>query len=309
MISALYSGLLMNRNGQGDLFNLRRDIHRLEKGLANEQPRSVFAESFIRETIDRLARVKRSAEPEGNTIAWAEAVLNQYFGMCQDTEIVREARVRYQSLVPENAQPTWCPYLEQDRPSLDVGFDALYQLALRRRSVRYYIDKTVEFDVVEKAMRVAALCPSACNRQSFRFLFYNDKHIVRDISQMPGGFAGCQVPSIVVVVGSYRGYFDERDVLVPIIDASLAAMAFLFALETLGLSSVCMNWPALPDRDEAIRRLIHLEDDEFVAMLIGVGYPDPEGKIPYSGKRDINRLVLCNEELRHDSRDPGLAEN
>jgi nitroreductase len=74
-------------------------------------------------------------------------------------------------------------------------------------------------------------------------------------------------------------------------------MSFLFALETLGLSSVCLNMPSLPDREESLRRIIKLDDDEIVVMLIGIGYPDPNGKIAYSAKRDIPSLIQCNDRL------------
>ena len=288
----------MNRNEYGNLYNFRRNIHRIEKGLIYKQSKGVFAEDYILETVNYLAQLKSSCVSDKNTIDWGEAVLTQYFKASKHTEKVAKAYALYQKLALENRQPSWCPYQEEKRPKLSVEYEAFYQLALRRRSIRHYLDKTVDFDVIKKAMNLAILSPSACNRQAFKFLFYNDKAIVKEISNMTGGITGYEVPSIIVVVGNYRGYFDERDVNAPIVDASLAIMAFIFALETLGLSSVCINWPALPDQDKSIRQLIHLENDEFIVLLIGVGYPDPEGKMPYSGKMDADELILCNERIR-----------
>ncbi len=295
-LGALHSGVLMNRGGKANLYNLRRSIHRIEKGLSHRKPRDSFAEDYIFETIKYLEQVKSLATPDRRLIDWSEAVLDKYFEVCTHTEKVAQAHRLYQSLDPQNRQSTWCPYPEKQRPELAVSYDAFHQLALRRRSVRYYIDRTVEFDVIRRAMEVALLSPSACNRQCFKFLFYNDQDMVNRISEIPGGVSGYRLPSIVVVVGRYRGYFDERDINAPIIDSSLAVMSFLFALETLGLSSVCINWPNLPDREKRIRRLIQLEDDEFIVVMIGVGYPDPEGKIPFSAKRDVDELVFLNEK-------------
>lgn len=268
----------------------------LEKGLSHKQLKESFGEAYILETVNYLAQFKSQGPTEKCTIAWGEAVLHEYFKTVLHTRKIAEAYESFQSLDPKNSQPNWYPYLEKSRKKVAVEYEALYQLSCRRRSVRHYLDKTVEFDIVEKAMKVAARSPSACNRQPFKFLFYNNKTNVRRISEIPGGVAGYELPSVAVVIGSYRAYFDERDVNTPIIDASLATMAFLFSLETLGLSSVCISWPNLPDRNEKIRQLIHLEEDEFIIMLIGIGYPDPEGKIPYSAKKDINELILCNEK-------------
>jgi nitroreductase len=175
----------------------------------------------------------------------------------------------------------------------------LYQLALRRRSVRFYLHKKVEPHLIQEAMKIAALSPSACNRQAFKFLFFNEENIVEKISNVPLGIQGYKLPSIIVVTGSYRGYFDERDINAPIIDSSLAVMSFLFALETLNLSSVCINWANLIEKEQKIREIIELDKDEFIVMFIGVGYPSPEGKIPYSAKKEVKDLLLVNQRIKN----------
>lgn len=64
-------------------------------------------------------------------------------------------------------------------------------------------------------------------------------------------------------------------------------MAFQFALETLDLESCTINWPALYSEHERIDRLINLDGEEFVIALMTIGYPDPEGEIPYSHKKEM----------------------
>jgi len=287
---ALFCGMRLNRRGYGVIFNFRRNIHRIEKGLSNEPLKLVFAEDYILETVKDFARLQSIGFHDGATITWGHTVLEQFFGRCQPTEKNKKAYQIFKNLRFGESNETWCIYPEAQRPKLVVDYDAYYQLALRRRSIRRYLDKTVEFELIEKAMRVAVLSPSACNRQAYKFVFINDREIVEKIRKIPGG-ADYKLPALVVVLGNYRGYFDERDVNVPIIDASLAIMSFLFALETLGLSTVCINWPTLPDRHEAINQIIHLEEDEFIVLLVGVGYPDPEGKIAYSAKRELEYLL------------------
>ena len=172
-------------------------------------------------------------------------------------------------------------------------------MAIRRRSVRYYLDKKVEPEIIKKAYEIAKYSPSACNRQSFDFLFYNQKEIVDKLSSIPGGVSGYTLPSVIVVIGNYSGYFDERDINAPIIDSSLSIMSFLFALETLGLSSVCINWPNLPDREKKIRKILALNKYDSVVMMIGVGYPDDKGKIPYSAKRNTEVAVQVNKKIKY----------
>ena len=295
--NALKNGLEINKCDPENLYNFRRNIHRIEKGLSYQKIKPIFAEDYILETVKYLEYNKQHNFLDLNTQIWGKAVLDLYFKTCSHSKVILKANEIYQSLEINSKEPSQIPYLCSERPDLDIDYSSLYNLALRRRSVRFYLNKLVEPELIEKALTLGLQSPSACNRQSFKYLFFNEKEIVDKISQVPGGVAGYTLPSIVVLIGSYKGYFDERDINAPIIDASLSAMAFLFALETLGLSSVCINWPNLIDREEKIRKLIHLEKHEFIIMLIGVGYPEPGGKIPYSAKQEIHEILSVNERL------------
>lgn len=297
-LNALYQGILMNRQSLANADNFRRNIHRLEKGLSYLECKSVFAEKYIQETVSYLQEDNEISILDRNTRMWGESVLDYYFQICESTEKIASARKLYRACRSTNEYKGWIPYLCKSRPKLTIDYNSFYQLSLRRRSIRSYLSKEVESHLIEKALRIAILSPSACNRQSFKFLFFNQKDFVKKISEIPGGVSGYEIPSIAVVVGRYRGYFDERDINAPIIDSSLFVMAFLFALETLNLASVCINWPNLPDREEKIRKLIHLERDEFIVMLIGIGYPSPEGKIPYSAKKETGSILLVNQRMK-----------
>ncbi|MGV2826788.1 nitroreductase family protein [Myxosarcina sp. GI1(2024)] len=294
---ALYWGIKLNQEEKNNLHNFRRNIHRLEKGLSYPSIKNVFAEDYILETVVFLRENEKKATFDENTKSWGIAILNLYFEVCDHTEKISEAYNLFQTLSLRNKHSNWIPYKSKNRPELLINYRDLYQLALRRRSIRYYLDQPVEPCLIQEAMKIAALSPSACNRQSFKFLFFNQRNLVYEISQIPGGVGGYELPSLIIVIGRYAGYFDVRDINTPIIDASLASMAFILTLETLGLSSVCINWPNLPDREEKIRQLIHLERDEFVVMLIGVGYPEPNGKIPYSAKKDLNKILCINQRI------------
>jgi len=297
--NALYWGIKLNHETDNNIDDFRRNVHRIEKGLSYLNIKDTFAEEYILETVVFLQEDYQKAAFDKNTRNWGIAVLNLYFEVCQHTEQIAKAYQIFQKLNLDNQDHDWTPYISKNRPALSILPNDLLQLALRRRSIRYYLDRPVESSSIQEAMKIAALSPSACNRQSFKFLFFNQRNLVNQISQIPGGVSGYEIPSVIIVIGRYRGYFDARDINVPIIDSSLASMAFIFALETLGLSSVCINWPNLPDREEKIRQLIHLEKDEFIVMLIGVGYPDPNGKIPYSAKKELNKILDINQRINN----------
>ncbi len=56
-----------------------------------------------------------------------------------------------------------------------------------------------------------------------------------------------------------------------------------------------VNWPDIEALERKMEKLIDLEDDERPLMLIGVGYADPNEKIPYSQKKSPGYLIRYNQ--------------
>ena len=72
-------------------------------------------------------------------------------------------------------------------------------------------------------------------------------------------------------------------------------MAFQFALEVQGISSCCINWPDIEEREVLLRETIQLDDDECVVMFLAVGFPDPKCLVPYSQKKPISEIRSYNK--------------
>jgi nitroreductase len=286
-------------------FRLRRNIHRLEKGIIMPNRRSVFARDYIRQTVDDFDRIVSSysaGSMAGAEITWAHDVLSEYFRVVDRSE--ERIKACYERFLLSGDRFNKCerpassrsaPFLRDlsNRP-LDIG--QLTALSVRRRSVRSYADKRVPRELVDKAMDVAAQAPSACNRQPFRFRLYDDRNLVNQILALPAGTKGFAngVPCVAVIVGRLRAYPLERDRHIIYIDGSLAAMSFMFALETMGLSSCAINWADEEPAESRMKKLLRLEDDERVVMLVAYGWPDEAAAVPYSAKRDLDELREYN---------------
>jgi Nitroreductase len=284
---------------------LRRNTHRLEKGLIMRPRRRVFAEKFIQETVDCYKDAIKASELAQTEKKWATDVLDEYFKIIGSTTLTDYARKVYSEARqqhPENFETAaefpsegaaYKPYLYEKLPSVDISFDELKQLFIRRRSVRWYQDKQVPLNLVQQAANIASFAPSACNRQPYRFLFCNEKEKAVTIAKCAGGTKGFadNLPAMIVIVGDLSAYPYEKDRHLIYIDGSLAAMQLMLALETLGLSTCSINWPEVDANERKIRKVINLKDYERVIMLLAVGYADPSGGIPYSQKK-LNQLIL-----------------
>lgn len=282
----------------GYRYTLRRDTHRLEKGLCMRPRRPVFALSYIEEAVDALEQtVLHRSESEQALLQWACDVLAMYFDVCDDHPVIVAQRERFVRITLDTSwqRGASVPY-QRPAPQNLPSYEQMRELSVRRRSVRWFLQKPVDRALIDQALEVGFQAPSACNRQPFRFVVLDDPELVQRVSKIPMGTAGYghNIPVLVVIVGQLRAFHHLRDRHLIYIDSCLAAMGFELALETLGLSSCSINWPSIPEKEAAMERALGLAPDECPIMLIAVGYPDSEGLVPYSQKRPLDELRSFN---------------
>lgn len=285
---------------------LRRNIHRLEKALIMEPRRPVFALDYIEETVEAFLTYRRDpAITDPSLDRWSEDVLREYFDAVQKDDRLEDLHRRFLEVAghAENPDPSvdpHAPFKRKQSPELTIGYEDLHTLAMRRRSIRWFEDRPVPRELVDKALLIGRQSPSACNRQPFEYRIYDDPDLVRKVSAIPFGAAGYSqnIPTIVVLVGRQDNFFSARDRHVIYIDASLSAMAFMFGLETLGLASSVINWPDFEPLEAKMARTIGLEPYERVVMLMAVGYPRSDGGVPFSAKKSLEHLRSYNSVTR-----------
>lgn len=286
---------------------LRRNIHRLEKGISMRPRRTIFALDFIVPTVDIYCSIAQiSGHQPNRELLWARDVLQVYFDLCGQHPQIVSVYERFLSIKlsdKEQADDVFpyitgsrAPYAHESVPASTVTYQNLLALAQRRRSVRWFAPQMPERELVDKAISLGSLAPTACNRLPYRYEVLDDPALVIQAARLAGGTGGFaeQIPMLIVLIGNLGAYFHERDRHLIYIDGSLSAMSTVFALETLGLSSCCINWSDVPDREEGMKNLLSLGDHERPIMLIAVGYADPIGVVPYSSKKELPILRSYN---------------
>jgi len=284
---------------------IRRNIHRLEKGLIMENRRSIFALDYIEETVESYAIILQrcnEVELESGELQWAHDVLSEYFKVIDDSHpLIHRLKYQFESLpVPENINKSakFTPYESKKRAELKIpSYEEFLNLSLKRRSVRWFKDKKVPREVVDEALKAASMAPSACNRQPFKYHIFDDPELTKEIANIPFGTSGYadNLPMVIVVTGDLSDYFSSRDRHTIYIDASLSVMSFMYALETLGLSSVAINWPDFGLLESKMKKKLNLKAYERPVIVLGVGYAKDEGKIPFSQKKPLELIRTYND--------------
>ena len=300
-IWSVLSGIRAHRTSEeslsGLVYKLRRNIHRLEKGLIMDPLRDVFALGYIEETIEAYIQMSASTCSDASQMRWFQDVLQEYFSVTGSHAIIDACRERFDRAIrSEQNDEKSVPLPRSSYLKSEISYDEFYALCRQRRSVRWYQDQKVPRELIDQAIVAAAQSPSACNRQPFEFRIFDDPIKVQEIAGIPMGTVGFthQFPVIIVLVGKLNAYESDRDRHLIYIDGSLAAMSFMFALETLGLSSCPINWPGIDKREIQMDAALGLETYERPVMLISVGFARQTGKIPFSHKKGLNQIRKYN---------------
>jgi nitroreductase len=272
---------------------LRRNIHRLEKGIIMRPRKQSFAADYIVETVNAYLSMSSSNDACSRELDWARDVLTQYFDIVKDTPPIKKAREAFTGSAATEPV-SLVPYKDSERVRSAITLEQLEALFWQRRSTRWFSDKEVDQTHIDKAIELASLAPSACNRQPYYFYVSKNKEQATKLAKLAvgtGGFAD-NFPCVIAIVGDLSAYPHEKDRHLIYIDGALASMQLMLAIEAMGLSSCPLNWPDIEWRERAVDELLDLPAEQRVIMLLGVGHADTEGMIPYSKKKATDTLKV-----------------
>ena len=100
---------------------LRRNIHRLEKGLIMRPRREVFGLAYVEDVVDCYARVLEETDPKkqigAEELKWSHDVLKAFFSVTGEHPLLDRMREQFSALpeIPETpgrqGEGTWTPFL------------------------------------------------------------------------------------------------------------------------------------------------------------------------------------------------------
>ena len=274
---------------------LRRNIHRIEKGLIMTPPRPIFALDYIEETIQEYTKCVATNEFDPVELKWAYDVLNQYFIKVKRTPLTNAMNSIFSQASTNmdiDSSADFSP-LKVNINKASIDPKEFKKLCENRFSTRHFLAKKVPREIIEQVINIAGTAPSACNRQPYRFHLASDDITCSSISKLAMGTQGYRdhIHNLFVVTASSSYYEFERDRHIIYIDSSLATMQLVLALESFGLASCIINWPDIEEREQNLSLTLNLAPHERAIMLVAFGYPDENAKTPYSAKLDSKTLL------------------
>lgn len=260
--------------------------HIVEKGLTMPQMRLGFGMEILRTLLQQIHDYL-SRYPEEEQIKHAIAVVFEYdkthdeAGFELDEHLrqaIRSLRDRFPHVTPsEQIVTTRHKYFSE----VDSPFDVF---SSSRHSVRSF-DGPVDIGRIESAIRLAANAPSFCNRQPCRVHVITDYSLVQQSLKLQNGNRGFGhlVHQLLVLTADLRTSEPaERNCIH--LNSGIYLMNLCYSLHRYKVAHCMLNWSAEPENDRNLRKLLGIENEEHICVLLACGNPPETFSIAVSPK-------------------------
>ena len=141
---------------------------------------------------------------------------------------------------------------------------------LTRRSIRRFTPEPVPSSDQEALLRAAMAAPSAKDLRPWTFVVIDDRAVLKGITEFhPASSMLLEAPLAIVVCGDLErdagGYWVQ--------DCSAAAENVLLAAHAIGLGGVWLGVHTRPEREHALRSLLHLPAHVEPLCILAIGHP------------------------------------
>jgi len=241
------------------------------------------AEREIKNLMDCLEEWNRRSLETIETIDWANELISEAKSLLQDQN-----------------------YQKEENVDLDIDYnkaEELFELIRTRRSIRSWQNKKIPEAAIEKLIEAATWAPSACNRQSVRYIVLEDEEQRMALVKLREKFLG-RAPVLIFIGADIRNYYPEEVEIVPYLDAAVATQNLLLMAHAIGLGAVmvkCTNvdikmdatWSGGLERRKAVSEMyskLNLPDYFLPVAIVALGYPKRIPKAPPRLRKDDIRF-------------------
>jgi nitroreductase len=179
-------------------------------------------------------------------------------------------------------------YINNNIDTIKFSQEEIVNFIKNRTSSRFWIQKDVSIEVVEKIIELAYSAPTSCNRQEVRFLVkYNDIENI-NIGNSSNKSMFEKAPVVIYVVADER-FFPEKYACA--LDVGSICQTLLLSMEAFGLRGTWIH-EYTPDFQKEIKKKYKLKDYQHVYSSIVFGYPiDFTKKPPRLSVNFITKVV------------------
>lgn len=270
--------------------------HELDKGLHMPEPRKGFGREKAKTLVSYLKKYLNFKNFDYEYDAYLDAVevLQKYCASAEQYGLdisfinLNDFVVDY-TKVHNRLDQTGNYYYDENIQNFNFKY-----FALSRHSIRFFKDEyKVSQTDFEKAVEIARMSPSACNRQSARVMLLNDKELANKVLEIQGGAKGFKnANNCILVMADLNSYWYDGEMNTAFIDAGIFTMNLIYSLKYYGIDSCPLIWDDNTYRRSSLDEVLDIPPNYFIICVLAVGEADTNAKTLFSPRKDTNNIIL-----------------
>lgn len=286
-----------------DSLSLLKLAHSLEKGMGLPRVKRGFGVEKANKLIKNLEFYQKNGG-DVSDFAYLEAlkILEEYISFqARDGIVLQDINERLLLLLNMFSNDVKKVYNELNAGTVVVDknmcihdFD-LYEYLKDRHSIRDYdTSLCVTDEEVKRAIKVASLAPSACNRQPSKIYYSLDREKTIQIGKIIPGNRGYEdaIPYYAVITVD-RSVFDPSEMYQWFVNGGIFTAFFVEGLYEQNIGSCIFQFPFNDSsRSNEIRSILGAKQSEAICSVVSFGKYKDSFKCLYAQRKNCNDLSV-----------------
>lgn len=257
---------------------ITRWYHTIEKGLAYTNFRSGFGAANLDALLSSMENyISDGYSEDAFFYKTALSTLHEYQKKNEEHGYVNDELNSRIAKLPGKANDAG-GFIEARAYSEDAVKELNYSDFIHsRHSMRHFADTPLNRDSIKRAIELAQMTPSACNRQSWGTRVILDADIIKQVLSNQNGNEGFghEIKGLMLIIADMRGFNKNRELYQAYIDSGMYCQSMLNALHYEHIATIPLSASLTRVQEKNIREILSLSDAELPIMFIGMGnYPE-----------------------------------
>lgn len=279
-------------------FTILRQCHVIEKGLSMRNPHVKFGLDNAEDVSNKLLRYQaKYGASNPFFLNYPIETLHAYLNYAQehgwDSLIISNNLKKLSHDTKHSLKKNGTKEIKkEDIHNQSAFFEKFLQT---RHSIRYYKKDVPSQEILDKALSLAQLTPSACNRQCWKVHQYNKDNCTKLLKWQEGARGFETEPTVAFLITADLQAFLNYEPFQAYIDGGMYAMSLIYALHSLGLGTIPLSCGFGHIKLKKLRSEFNIPENEVPIEIVATGLLLDSFNVALSKRKAISQVVIHHD--------------